>query len=236
MRRLLLLSLLTGASSCRERTATIRVTIPNPEGIETAVPGLVVTFLPYDRDVLLTGLEAKAGPRPRTRELDSLFRIFGEPFAAYLRLSDAVDRVGRTRDSLASTRPATDPEILRLADSASRRAGSVRSARAALDRTRGRTWPAISGYREETQAWERATYRGYDSLVKSMASRIFANPVADTTDPAGWATIVITNGAWWVTAHSFDPADPNAEWYWNLRIDRDTIHLDPRTGRHRPRY
>lgn len=227
--------LVTGAG-CRQRTATVRVSIPNPEGIETPVPGMVVTFLPYDRDVVLGSLEAKAGPRPRARELDSLFGIFRQPFAAYLRLSDAVDRVGRARDSLAATRPAADADLRRLADSATRLAEAVRVARAALDRTRNATGATISAYREQTYAWERTAYADYDSLVKAMASRIFANPVADTTDPAGWATIAITNGPWWVTAHSLDPADPNAEWYWNLRIDRDTIHLDPRTGRHRPRY
>ncbi len=234
--RYLFLLVLGGLAACHERTATVRVSIPNPDGVETPVPGLIVTFLPYDRDLLLGQLEAKAGPRPRARELDSLFAIFRGPFAAYLRLSDAVDRIQHARDSLAAIHPATDPDLHRLADSAARLDESVKTARAALDRTRRATEATIAAHRIETYAWERTTYHGYDSLVKTMASRIFANPVADTTDPAGWATITLTNGGWWATAHSIDPADPNGEWYWNLKIDRDTIRLDPRTGRHRPRY
>lgn len=236
MRRLSLLLALALGAGCRERTATVRVSIPNPDGVETPVPGLVVTFLPYDRDEVLQQLEAKGGTRPRARELDSLFAIFRTPFAAYLRLSAAADRIQHLRDSLGATRPATDGELRRLADSAAVITRAVAAARADLDRVRTGTETALTAYRAETRAWEERVFADYDKLVKAKASRIFANPVADTTDPSGWATITLTNGTWWATAHSLDPSDPNAEWYWNLRIDRDTIRLDPRTGRHRPRY
>jgi hypothetical protein len=234
--RWILWFLLIGSLGCRPRTVAVRVSIPALDGAETPLPDLVVTFLPYDRDVLLTEMEKQAGPRPRAPELDSLFALFRVPFAAYLRLTDQTAQVRRSRDSLAAVRGPSDPVVTALADSADRLAARTMAARAALDQARTATGPAITKYREETRQWESRAFQDYADRVKTQAGRVFANPVADTTDATGWASIQLTDGKWWVTAHSLDPADPNAEWYWNLRIERDTVFLSPQTGRHRPRY
>ena len=220
----------------------VRVTIPNLEGVETPVPNLLVTFLPYDRDSVIQSLDAKAPtPRPHTAALDSLFRAFRTPFSAFLGLSAADERLRRTRDSLVAAGQSAQeaPAGSRLAqvrDSLAAMAPELARARAALDQARERLWPVMDSLRAAVRDWERQAYAGYDTLVARLPGRQLANPVADTTDPGGWADIELTDGTWWVTARTIDPSDPNAIWYWNLRVDRDTMLLTPRTGRNRPRY
>jgi hypothetical protein len=230
--------MLLSTVACGPRTATIRVTIPDLAGVETPLAGIVVNFLPYDRDSILAQLESQAEPRPHTRELDSLFRAFRQPFVEYFRLASAADRARRARDSLIATLPPEtareNPSVKLLADSVERLANQSVAARVALDRARAELWPRIEEYRRAVRQWEDSTFRDYSRSVRSRA--VFANPVADTTDELGWATITLTDGAWWATTRSIDPGDPNAEWYWNIRIEGDTVLLDPRTGRRRPRY
>ncbi|MDX2057066.1 MAG: hypothetical protein SFV24_04640 [Gemmatimonadales bacterium] len=239
MIRLLLWStlLLVG---CGPRTVTVRVTIPDLAGVETPLSGFTISFLPYDRDSVLASLEANAGPRPHQRELDSLFRAFRGPFLSYLLVSDSATRARVYRDSVVATIEPTARDtstVLRnLQQTASDLGLRALAARAALDRARNELFPSITAYRKVVSAWDDSVFRDYRKVTRSLADRIFANPVADTTDPLGWATVTLTDGDWWVTARSIDPTDPNAEWYWNVRIDRDTVHLDPRTGRLRPRY
>jgi hypothetical protein len=39
-----------------------------------------------------------------------------------------------------------------------------------------------------------------------------------------------------VYARSWDATDPNAEWYWNIPVEDDTLLLSSRTARRQPRY
>ena len=110
------------------------------------------------------------------------------------------------------------------------------AARGVLDTVRDALWPTILEYRQAVAAWEESTYRGYRRETRSQPDRMFATPVADTTDGLGWVQALVTDGTWWATARSIDPRDPNREWYWNVRVDRDTVLLDSRTGQLRPRY
>jgi hypothetical protein len=236
-----MLVLLAFIAACGGREVTVRVTIPNLDGVETPLTGLVVAFLPYDRDSIIQSLEARAPTqRPHARELDSLFRGFREPFTGFLRLAAAQERLQRESDSLGRLGdlppPSSAARLTQVRDSLSRLAPEVAAARAALDRARASYWPAIESLRTAARDWSKTTYAGYDSIVRRTPGRRLANPVADTTDPGGWATIELPNGRWWVTATSIDPTDPNAEWYWNLELQRDTVLLSPRTGRNRPRY
>ena len=230
MSRLAPLSLLLLALGCGDRVVTVRVSLPDLNGIETPLAGFVVSFLPYDRDSIIRTLESKAGPRPHQAEIESLFREFRKPFTSYLAASDSLTRLRSRRDSAA----AAGAVVRAMDDSVTALEARARVARTELDRVRDATAPRIDSFRLAIVRWEDSTYKDYRSLTKSH--RVFANPVNDTTDATGWATITLTNGNWWATARSIDPGDPNAEWYWNIRIDRDTIRLDPRTGRHRPRY
>jgi hypothetical protein len=241
MRRAALACLLL-ASACSGREVAVRVTIPNLEGVETPIPNLVLTFLPYDRDSVIQSLEARASsPRPNTAELDSLFHRFRQPFSAFLALSAADERLRRTRDSLVATgqsaqeAPAGSPLAI-VRDSLAEIAPALGRARAALDQARATLWPVMDSLRSQVRRWENTAFQGYDTLVAGLPGRRMGNPVADTTDAGGWATIELTDGAWWVTARSIDAGDPNAEWYWNVRITSDTVSLNPRTGRNRPRY
>ncbi|HYC31799.1 MAG TPA: hypothetical protein VEB59_05880, partial [Gemmatimonadales bacterium] len=84
--------------------------------------------------------------------------------------------------------------------------------------------------------WEDSTYRGYDSIVRNLAARRRQDPLTDTTDARGWASFHIGPGRWWIYGRSWDATDPNAEWYWNVPAEGDTVLLSASTGRRRPRY
>jgi len=60
--------------------------------------------------------------------------------------------------------------------------------------------------------------------------------VTDTTGSTGWAGLTLPAGRWWIYARAWDTSDPNAEWYWNVPVQEDTVLLSSRTGRRRPRY
>ena len=208
-------------AACRPRTATIQASIPDWDDVAGPVPGLVVSFLPYNRDSILAALEGRADPRPHTRELDSLFQSFRTPFVGFLKAKARLDQLkaaGAPADSVAGAVRAVD------------------TARAALEQAREQWWPAMATYRAGVRQWEDSTYRDYSLITRSMGERVFANPVSATTDSLGWTTITLTNGRWWATARAIDPADPNREWYWNVAITSDTVFLSPQTGRRRPRY
>lgn len=234
--RLTWLLLVAATAGCGGREVAVRVSIPDLAGIDTPVPDLLVTFLPYDRDSILTELEAKAGPRPHAAELDSLFALFRVPFRDLLVLATLRDRLARERDDLASRGSPGSARLDAINDSLAKLAPELARARAALDRARAAYWPRMDSLRHEAQRWNAAAYAGYDSIVRGLPGRRFATPVADTTDARGWAAARLTRGRWWVTARSVDPGDPNAEWYWNVAIERDTVLLNSHTGRNRPRY
>ena len=218
----------------------VRVSIPNVHGVETPVPDVILTFVPYDRDSVIRALERKAGSRPHTRELDSLFRAFREPFNAYLAVTLQLERLRAARDSLAAgagdQEGSRNPRLAAIRDSLAALEPAHQRARAALDQARAALWPRMDSLRQAVHQWEAGAYAGYAGATKDLAARAGVNPVSDTTDAGGWATIHIPAGRWWVTGRTIDPADPNAEWYWNVPVDRDTVRLDPRSGRTQSRY
>jgi hypothetical protein len=227
--------LLLSLAACRGRDVTVRVTIPDLAGRETPLAGAVVTLLPYDRDSVIASLEARAAqPRPHTGALDSLFAAFRAPFVEFSRLAAVRSRLEQELDAPDAGAPSERARVVR--DSLAALEPVLSRSREALERARARYWPAIDSLRQEVRRWRSETYAGYDTLTRQLPGRRLATPVADTTGPDGWATVDITDGRWWVTAESLDPSDPNAEWYWNLPVRSDTVLLNPRTGRHRPRY
>lgn len=227
--------ILLGLMACRPRTATVRVTIPDFDGKETAVPQLMVTFLPYDRDSIVAALEAAAPPRPHVAALDSLFAVFRPRYQAAAVAGARVEAAVLARAELVRGQaPAGDLAAADAALAALR--AEQRLARQGLDSVRSALGPTIDRLRREVAQWEDSALGSYRSIVRSLGDRVFANPVADTTSSDGWASAELTDGSWWVTALTIDPTDPNREWYWNLKLDRDTVYLSPRTGRNRPRY
>src|SRR5438876_626768 len=83
------------------RQVAVRILVPDLEGSETPIPGVVVVALPYDRDSVLAALERRAGTgRPHAAELDSLFEAFRGPFLAFSRAAWRLERMTRRRDSL----------------------------------------------------------------------------------------------------------------------------------------
>ncbi|MDX2194417.1 MAG: hypothetical protein NW201_13760 [Gemmatimonadales bacterium] len=222
----LLLALL--ALACDpSRDVTVRVALPDAAERVLPAPGIAVVALPYDRDSLIRRLEAAATtPRPATAVADSLFAAFRTPFASVARVSYEV------RALEDSARASADAALAqRLAAARARLA----AAQAALATARTRLAGADS-LRAALRRWEDITYKGWDSLVKQAAGRYTA--VTDTTDATGVARLHLLPGRWWLYARSFDAADPNREWYWNVPLPAqgDTVVLDPSSGARRPRY
>jgi hypothetical protein len=240
--------LAAGMVACRrERDVSVRVSIPGPDSLETPAAGVGVIALPYDRDSVLASLEAQArNPRPSTAALDSLFAKFRGPFTTYTSMTYAA---GKLRDSLNL--------LQRQLDTASRQAPYYRSlhrrwlllrdsvaavntraerARVALDRARADFVSRSESLRARLRHWEDSTYQGYDSIVENLTMRRHQDAATDTTGATGWAHFSLGPGRWWLYARAWDTSDPNAEWYWNIPVDDDTLLLSSRTGRRRPRY
>ncbi len=225
----------------------MRVSIPDPSAAETPAAGVGVVALPYDRDSVLASLEARSpNPRPHTAKLDSMFVRFRGPFTAYTEISYAE---GRLRDSLGAVQQRLDsirpdaPEHAgltvrrgHLSDSLARATRQARQARAALDRARAEFVSRSESLRAAVRQWEDSTYRGWDSIVESLARARRSQPVTDTTDATGWAQFTLGPGKWWIYAQAWDTSDPNSKWYWNVPADRDTILLSSRSGQRQPRY
>jgi hypothetical protein len=240
--------LVAGLFACkRERDISVRVSIPGPDSLETPAAGVGVVALPYDRDSVLASLEARAPtPRPPTAALESLFAKFRGPFTAY---TSTIYAAGKLRDSLSLVRKQWDmlsrqaPQyrlfhrrLLLLSDSVAAADARAERARLALDRARSEFVSRSESLRTRVRHWEDSTYRGYDSIVDNLTTRRHQDAATDTTGPTGWAHLSLGPGKWWLYARAWDTSDPNAEWYWNVPVDDDTLLLSSRTGRRRPRY
>jgi hypothetical protein len=105
-----------------------------------------------------------------------------------------------------------------------------------LDRARGEFVRQSDSLRTILRQWEDSTYRGYDSIVENLTRSRGREAATDTTGATGWAHFKLPSGQWWLYARAWDTGDPNAEWYWNVPLDSDTILLSSRTGRRRPKY
>jgi hypothetical protein len=203
--------------------------------------------LPYDRDSVLASLEARAAsPRPHTEQMDTLFARFRGPFIAYTTSAYAASKL---RDSLAELQAELDslghgtPRYQTLHARSSRLADSLASteirskrAQAALSRARSDFVSRSERLSTAIRQWEDSTYRGWDSIVESLAKARGLAPATDTTDATGWARFTLAPGRWWLYARAWDTSDPNSEWYWNIPMAGDTVLLSSRTGRQRPRY
>jgi hypothetical protein len=229
------------------RQLAVQVLVPDLRGVATPLPGVEVAALPYDRDSVLRALESRAPTgRPHTRELDSLFQAFREPFLAFARAAWDVEQARRLRDSLAARRGAASPGtpgareldlmLQHAEDSLRRLTPRLEGARSALSAARDTLWPRIEQLQAEVRRWELSAYAGYDTIVRGFARDRLKLGIADTTDTGGWASLSLNSGRWWIYARSPDPRDPNAQWYWNVPATGDTLRLNPATGRHLPRY
>ena len=240
--------LAAGVMACGvERKVAARVSIPGPDSLETPAAGVGVVALPYDRDSILASLEARAGsPRPSTAALDSLFARFRGPFTTYTnltyaagRLSDSLRRVQQQLDTTSRQSPqyrSLDRQRRLLRDSVAAVNVRAEQARQTLDRARSDFLSRSESLRSRVRHWEDSTYQGYDSIVENLTLRRHQEGATDTTDATGWAHFSLSPGKWWLYARAWDTSDPNAEWYWNIPVDDDTLLLSSRSGQRRPRY
>ncbi len=223
---------------------TVRASVPRLDGGTAPLPDLELIALPYDRDSVLATLEAKASPRPHTRELDSLFALWRDPF---VRFAAATGRSHQLRDSLASLKQQLDSlprnsadytaryqSFGRLTDTLAAVTDSGEKARLQLDRLRKTVLPAIDSLRRIVTEWENSTFREYEDIVRRLGER--RAPIAARTGPAGQATITLGPGDWWIYAWAWDEGDPYSRWYWNVPVRGDDVVLDGTTGRKRPQY
>jgi hypothetical protein len=231
----------------RAREVSVRVSIPGPDSLEAPAAGVAVIALPYDRDSVLASLEARARrPRPHTATLDRMFQRFRGPFTAYTNISyaagelrDSLARLRTLRDSLPRSAPkyhTLSTRIDRLSDSLSALESRGERARVMLDRARAEFVSRSESLRAAVRQWEDSTYQGYDSIVEHLAKTRGREAATDTTGATGWAHLSLKSGPWWIYARAWDTSDPNAEWYWNLPVQDDTMLLSSRTGQRRPRY
>lgn len=247
MLRVTAIALLVLAACNSTRQVKVQILVPDLAGIDTPIPGAVVDALPYDRDSLIETMERRAATsRPNTRVLDSLFQAFHGPFLDFSRAAWLVEQTGRRLDSVNTALSRTPPDSPAahelgarrkvLTDSLTRQNTGMERARTVLSTARDTLWPRIERLREEAHAWVQTTYAGYDTLSRSQTTGRMLMISSDTTGAAGWASLRLNQGAWWIHARSPDPQDPNFEWYWNVPLVGDTVRLNPATGRHRPRY
>ena len=240
------LVLLTAACN-QPRRVTVLASIPGLTPSAGPAAGFAFVALPYNRDSLVAAFEGRAATtRPSTDALDSLFAKYRAPFAAYTAL---VAEAGRYADSLSALKQRVDSmprtgaeyasaygrwtgirDTMRLLDAQTARA------RAALEAARPAFVARSESLRTAIRNWQDSTYHGYDAAVDSLVRARQRVPVADTTDASGAAVIELRGNPWWIYARSWDPADPNAEWYWNVPVTSDTVRLDATTARNRPRY
>lgn len=244
-RLLLSLALAAALAACRgERAVTVRVLIPGADGRPTPAVGVAVAALPYDRDSVIAAMEAKAGPKPPTALLDSLHAAFREPFTAFAAASlevtalrDSLALALRRRDQVEehdSLYPVRTADVTRL-DAAVLAAEARRGeARKRLDAARRAFGPEADSARAAIRAWENSTYRGYEEITTGLTR--LRPALSDTTGADGTVTLVLRDDPWWLYASSWDAGDPNGYWYWNIRVEGDTVVLDAANARHKPRY
>ena len=250
MRRWALLAGLSAAvvAACqKQRNIAVRVSIPDADSLETPASGVGVIALPYDRDSVLASLESRARtPRPNTAALDSLFARFRGPFTTYTRISysasklrDSVGLLQKELDALprdSRESRSLSARLKQMSDSLAAMETRVERARRELSRARTNFVSRSESLRAAVRHWEDSTYRGYDSIVENLTNRRPREASTDTTGETGWAQFNLAPGRWWLYARAWDTSDPNAEWYWNLPVEDDTVLLSSRTGRRRPRY
>jgi len=208
---------------------------------------VVLVALPYDRDSIIAALTARAAsPRPDVASLDSLFARFQRPFAAYAvaagtatRLQDSLARMKTSLDSLPRESPAYRKLYGSFVSITTERAAADRrrdSLQQALKRARAAFDAPSDSTRMVLRAWEDSTYADYEKITQELASNTGLHPQTDTTGADGTTTLVLKKGRWWIYARSWDALDPNAEWYWNIPVRRDSVTLSPDNARRRPRY
>lgn len=226
----------------------MQVLVPDLEGVETPVSGVVVAALPYDRDSVIAEMERRAPVgRPNTQALDTLFQAFHTPFLDFSRAAWRAELLTRRRDSLVLARkkaadgsPAAaelDARLIPVDDSLKVHAPELERKRATLAAARDTLWPRIERLKTAANAWETSTYAGYDTLVRVLTRDRLKTSLADTTGTGGWGVLRLVSGRWWLYARATDPQDPNFQWYWNIpEGGDDTVRLNPATGRRLPRY
>ena len=205
----------------------MRVTVPDLEGTESPASGVPVVAVPYNRDSVIAALEAaRPTPRPHTDTLDALFARFRGPFIDHFQAGQALAAV---RDSV--------ERGLAAADALAAATRRTEETRAELDRARAALATGDS-LRADVRSWENSTYAAFDSVVKALSEQARRKPLVDTTDATGRAELRLpaSENDWWLTARSWDVTDPNSSWTWSVRVDGDSVELNGRNGRRRPRY
>ncbi len=239
--------LLLSAACNPQRDVTVVASIPGLDAAGSPTAGFAFVVLPYNRDSLVAAFEARARtPKPDTGALDSLFAEYRAPFAVYTtlvaeatRYNDTLAALKQRLDTMSHALPEYQQSYVRwtgLRDTLNAIDTKAARARADLNAARPSFVARSESLRTALRNWQDSTYRGYDSVVDSLVRARHRQPVADTTDASGTAVVQLRGGPWWVYARSWDPNDPNAEWYWNVSVSSDTVRLDATSGLNRPRY
>lgn len=110
------------------------------------------------------------------------------------------------------------------------------AAHAVFDRLRAALAPRLDSLRLIQQGWRAEVFGGYDTLTLGLIHRLARDPFTDTTDARGMVVVrPRMSGPWWVTVTTWDANDPYSEWYWNLPLTGDTLHLTTANAHRRTR-
>jgi len=234
-------------AACTGREVRIEAAIPGPDSVDAPLAHLGFVALPYDRDSVISALEAKhPRPAPLTQQLDTLFQRFRGPFVTYAReayrvqsLEASLGHLKLRMDSLGRSSPQYDSLYRAFATGSDSLAAARRrrdDTQRALAVARNELSPRVDSLRQEMARWKDSAYRGYDSITKALGSGLGREPLADSTGRDGTALLRLPRGDWWIYARSWDAWDPNSEWYWNVKVTGDRVVLDRASGRRLPRY
>ena len=246
-RWMIAVTLTLAACSSGGREVQVEVAIPGPDSVDAPVAHLQFVALPYDRDSIIKALQGtRSRPEPLTRRLDSLYTRFRKPFGLYALRAYQVQTLSRNQaylrqrlDSLPRNAPGYDSlyaAFTKYADSIAAVRKLRDFAQDELAIARIDLGPTIDSLRKIMIRWEDSTYRGYDSVTKSLSGGIGREPFADSTGADGKVTLTLPSGKWWIYARSWDAWDPHSEWYWNIPVTGKRVILDRTTGSRRPRY
>lgn len=233
MKRLVLMAAVAGTaalSACGGSEVVVQAYV-DQDGQPTAIPGLVVRALPYDRDAIFDSLRA-AYTTPEPEIPADLTQLRDSIAAASQQWSEMNATWAEGRDSLRTlleamqATPRTNPRYLPMFNRYNALEREVNAAKQASDQAFARFEALNDRYAsqaEETklarEQWGDAAYADIDRVIDARLREMRLTEHVDTTDASGIARFGgLRAGEWWIHARHALPFD---ELYWNVPIQAE---------------
>jgi hypothetical protein len=228
---------------------TVQASVERADGSTTALTGLLVRALPYDRDQLFEELERRHGvPEPDIP--DSLGVLQDAIARAQAEWSSAQTIWNAARDSLKAL--SDGMQVMNRASAEYTEAYQAFIEQEALvERTEAQSRSAYSRFEELQQRynqqadsvrlarsrWADAAFAQVDSAIRARVREAGRREYADTTDANGIVSFPgLERGRYWIYARYDQPYD---ELYWNLPVEATstpaTVQLNRQSAQVRPK-